>query len=40
VRFTLADEDLPKSGAELSVGGGQPLHGVPFARATLPALGG
>jgi beta-glucosidase len=40
VRFTLGDEDLPKSGAELSVGGGQPLHGVPFARATLPALGG
>jgi beta-glucosidase len=40
VRFTLADEDLPKSGAELSVGGGQPLHGVPFARATLSAVGG
>jgi beta-glucosidase len=40
VRFTVAAEDLPKSAAELSVGGGQPLPGVSFVRATLPAVGG
>jgi beta-glucosidase len=40
VQFTLAPEDLPKTATEISVGGGQPLPGVAFVRATLPALGG
>jgi beta-glucosidase len=40
VRFALSDEDLPKSAVKLSVGGGQPLPGVAFAQATLPAVGG
>ena len=40
VSFTLAAEDLPKTAADLSVGGGQPQAGVPFVRATLPAVGG
>jgi beta-glucosidase len=39
VRFTLAAEDLPKAAADISVGGGQPLPGVAFARAKLPAGG-
>jgi len=37
VRFTLAAEDLPKAAVDVSVGGGQPLPGVAFVRATLPA---
>jgi beta-glucosidase len=40
VRFTLAAEDLPKTAADISVGGGQPLPGVAFARAKLPPAGG
>jgi beta-glucosidase len=40
VSFTLAADDLPKATADISVGGGQPLPGVAFARATLPADGG
>jgi beta-glucosidase len=39
VRFSLADEDLPKGAAELSVGGGQPLPGIAFAHVALPAAG-
>jgi beta-glucosidase len=37
LRFTFAGEDLPKAAVDLSVGGGQPLPGVAFVRATLPA---
>jgi beta-glucosidase len=39
VSFTLAAEDLPKTDTTLSVGGGQPLPGVAFVQATLPAVG-
>jgi beta-glucosidase len=39
VRFTLAAEDLPRTATDISVGGGQPLPGVAFVRATLPAVG-
>ncbi len=35
VSFTLASDDLPKSKAEISVGGGQPLGSTPHVKATL-----
>jgi beta-glucosidase len=35
VTFTVATEDLPASGAEISVGGGQPLPGVSCVKGTL-----
>jgi beta-glucosidase len=35
VTFTLHPDDLPKSAAEISVGGGQPLAGIPHVRGTL-----
>jgi beta-glucosidase len=37
VQFTVAAEDLPKSAFDVSVGGGQPLPGTAFVRASLPA---
>jgi beta-glucosidase len=37
VQFTLPAEDLPKSALDVSVGGGQPLAGTAFVRASLPA---
>lgn len=39
VRFTVAERDLPKGTAQLSVGGGQPLPGAAFVQVTLPARG-
>ncbi len=35
VIFTLGTDDLPKSAVEVSVGGGQPLHGTPHVRGRL-----
>ena len=35
VIFTLGTDDLPKSAVEVSVGGGQPLHGTPHVRGPL-----
>jgi beta-glucosidase len=35
VTFTLHPDDLPKSAVEISVGGGQPLAGIPHVRGTL-----
>jgi beta-glucosidase len=35
VSFTLGADDVPKSAVEVSVGGGQPLAGIPHARGTL-----
>jgi beta-glucosidase len=35
VMFTLGSDDLPKSPVEVSVGGGQPLHGTPHVRGSL-----
>lgn len=35
VSFTLGADDLPKSTAEISVGGGQPLAGIPHVQGTL-----
>jgi beta-glucosidase len=35
VRFTLSSEDLPKSAVDISVGGGQPLAGIPHVQGTL-----
>jgi len=35
--FALGAEDLPKSAVEVSVGGGQPLGGVPFVKVALPS---
>jgi beta-glucosidase len=35
--FTVAADDLPKSGVEISVGGGQPLPNVAAVKAALPA---
>jgi beta-glucosidase len=37
VRFTVASGDLPNSSVEVSVGGGQPLGGVPVVKGSLPA---
>jgi beta-glucosidase len=37
VQFVVAAEDLPRSGVEVSVGGGQPLPGTSVLRASLPA---
>ena len=35
IRFTLAAQDLPKGKAKISVGGGQPVTGVPYVETTL-----
>ncbi len=35
VTFTLGTDDLPKTAAEVSVGGGQPLAGTPHVRGAL-----
>ena len=35
VTFTVATEDLPKAPVEVSVGGGQPLPGIPHVKGTL-----
>ncbi len=35
VTFTVAAEDLPKTSVEVSVGGGQPLAGIPHVKGTL-----
>jgi beta-glucosidase len=35
VVFTPGTDDLPKSAVEVSVGGGQPLHGTPHVRGSL-----
>jgi beta-glucosidase len=35
VTFTVAAEDLPKTSVEVSVGGGQPLAGIPHVKGTV-----
>jgi beta-glucosidase len=35
VRFTINSDDLPKSAADISVGGGRPLPGIPYVQGTL-----
>ncbi len=35
VSFTVRAEDLPKAAVEVSVGGGQPLPGIPHVRGSL-----
>jgi beta-glucosidase len=35
VTFAVAAEDLPKALVEVSVGGGQPLAGIPHVKGTL-----
>jgi beta-glucosidase len=35
VIFTLGTDDLPKAAVEVSVGGGQPLHGTPHVKCRL-----
>jgi hypothetical protein len=35
VNFSLGAEDLPKSPVDISVGGGQPLGGIPHVRGKL-----
>ncbi len=35
VSFTLGADDLPKSGVDVSVGGGQPVRSIPHVRGTL-----
>jgi beta-glucosidase len=35
VSFTLGSDDLPKSGVEISVGGGQPVGNIPHVRGAL-----
>jgi beta-glucosidase len=34
VSFTINSDDLPKSASEISIGGGQPLPGIPHVRGT------
>jgi hypothetical protein len=35
VNFTLGADEVPKSAVEFSVGGGQPVAGIPHVRGTL-----
>lgn len=35
VRFTIGSDDLPESEVEISIGGGQPIAGIPHVRGTL-----
>jgi beta-glucosidase len=35
VRFTISLDDLPESEVEISIGGGQPIAGIPHVRGTL-----